>query len=306
MDSSNDALAWEDLIVKKGTIGLAVRRKRLRTCVDWELPVLVLVHGSSLSALPTFDLTVPGKHDYSMMNWFAARRFDVWTVDHEGYGNSTRTDGNSDVRSGVEDLEALASFIQCVTDRPRLLLYGLSSGALRAAAFAATRPERVERLVLDGFVWTGEGSPELAKRKAATERYRSQARRAIDREFIVSIFTRDREGTSEEAVVEACANAQLAFGTSVPTGTYVDMTCNLPLVDPASVLAPTAVLRGEFDGIAAMEDLLGFFVRLPNPDKQFSVLPGLAHCTPLGVERRRMWETTRAFLTASAARNGVE
>jgi len=31
------------------------------------------------------------------------------------------------------------------------------------------------------------------------------------------------------------------------------------------------------DGIASVEDLLEFFARLPSPDKQFAVMPGIAH-----------------------------
>jgi pimeloyl-ACP methyl ester carboxylesterase len=38
-------------------------------------------------------------------------------------------------------------------------------------------------------------------------------------------------------------------------------------------------MRGQYDGIASMEDLLEFFARLPNPDKQFAVMPGIAHAS---------------------------
>ena len=35
-------------------------------------------------------------------------------------------------------------------------------------------------------------------------------------------------------------------------------------------------MRGEFDGIAGFDDLMNFFARLPNPDKQFTVMPNFA------------------------------
>ena len=53
------------------------------------LPVLFLVHGSSNSSRTSFDLTVPGHGEYSVMNTFAQLGFDVWTMDHENYGRST-------------------------------------------------------------------------------------------------------------------------------------------------------------------------------------------------------------------------
>jgi len=65
----------------------------------------------------------------------------------------------------------------------------------------------------------------------------------------------------------------------VPTGTYVDMCARLPVVDPAKISVPTIIMRGEFDGIASYEDLIDFFGRLPNPDKQFSVMAGISHAS---------------------------
>ncbi len=78
-------------------------------------------------------------------------------------------------------------------------------------------------------------------------------------------------------MVDAFADAVLALDDSVPTGTYIDMSANLPLVDPAKIAVPTMIMRGEYDGIASLQDLVDFFVRLPNPDKQFAVMPGIAH-----------------------------
>ena len=63
------------------------------------------------------------------------------------------------------------------------------------------------------------------------------------------------------------------------------MTSKLPLVDPKKVLAPVLLVRGEYDGIATMNDLHGnFFQRLPNGDRQFVILPGMAHSVVSGIE----------------------
>ena len=53
-------------------------------------PAVLFVHGSSMASQPTFDLTVPGRPDSSVMDWFAQRGFVCWCVDMEGYGRSTR------------------------------------------------------------------------------------------------------------------------------------------------------------------------------------------------------------------------
>jgi pimeloyl-ACP methyl ester carboxylesterase len=235
------------------------------------------------------------------MEWLARRGYDVWTLDHEGYGRSTITDGNADVACGVEDLKAATAEIRARTGATSFYVYGMSSGALRAGAFAQVMPDRVRRLVLDAFVWTGAGSPTLTKRREGLASFKANNRRPIDRAFIASIFTRDLPGTSDPAVIEACADAQLAYADSVPTGTYLDMTSKLPLVDPEKVTAPTMIVRGEHDGIATMEDLLEFFRRLPGGDKRFAVLPGLAHCTSLGLKRHLLWTAVAEFLREDAA-----
>jgi alpha-beta hydrolase superfamily lysophospholipase len=294
-----------DYTVTKGEVSLAVYRKCSGALAAGQpsCPVLFLVHGSSNSALSSFDLTVPGAGEYSTMNVFVALGFDVWTMDHENYGRSSRTSGNSDIASGVEDLIAASELVMRETGQPRMHLMGESSGALRAAAFAMARPERVDRLVLNAFTYTGRNSPTLAKRAEQLDYFRTHNRRLRDRAMIESIFTRDHPRTSDPAVAEALADAELVFGDQVPTGTYLDMTANLPVVDPHKVHAPVMIVRGEHDGIASEEDLLDFFHQLPNPDRQFVVLPGAAHALVFGHNRHQLWHAVHAFLTMPPRRD---
>jgi pimeloyl-ACP methyl ester carboxylesterase len=298
------AVVRSDYTVRKGEVSLAVYRKRLAPVPgEPARPVLFLVHGSSNSGLSSFDLSVPGKGEYSTMEVFARLGFDVWTMDHENYGRSSRTDGNSDIASGVDDLVVAIELVLRETGQERLHFMGESSGALRAAAFAMARPERVGRIVLNAFTYTGRNSPTLAKRAEQVEYFRTHNRRLRDRDMIRSIFTRDHPGTSDPAVADALAEAELVHGDQVPTGTYLDMTANLPVVDPLKVLAPVMVVRGEHDGIASEEDLLDFYRLLPNPDRQFVVLPGAAHALVFGHNRHQLWHVVHAFLTMPARRD---
>ncbi len=241
---------------------------------------VLFVHGSSMASQPTFDLQVPGRPHSSAMEWFAGLGFDTWTMDNEGYGRSDKSRPiNCDIPNGADDLAAGSEYVLRHSGAKKLLVYGISSGALKAALFAQRHPERVARLALDAFVWTGEGSPTLAERKKRLPEFKSKNRRPIDRAFVRSIFTRDHPGTADEATVEAFADAILKLDDSVPTGTYVDMCSKLPLVDPAKLTVPTIVMRGEYDGIAGFDDLLEFYRRLPNPDKQFAVMAGISHAS---------------------------
>jgi pimeloyl-ACP methyl ester carboxylesterase len=289
---------------KNGEVSLNMFRKRLGAPKAGEaLPVLFLVHGSSISSRNSYDLTVPGmgaRGEYSVMNTFARWGFDVWTMDHENYGRSGRTQGNSDIASGVEDLKAGVELVARETGQQKVHVCGESSGALRAGAYAMVRPERVGRLVFAAFTYKGEGSPTLTERAKQLDYYRTHNLRLRDRAMIRSIFTRDKPGTSDPAIAEYLADQELKFGEQVPTGTYLDMTANLPVVDPAKVLAPVMLVRGEYDGIATVDDLEQFYKRLPNGDRQFIILPGMAHSVVLGLNRRIFWHVMHAFLTMPA------
>jgi len=286
---------------KKGDIPLWMYRKRLGAPKPGEppRPVVVFVHGSSVTSR-VFDLAVPGRDDYSVMNEFARHGFDCWTMDHENYGKSGRTSGNADIASGVEDLKTAAEVITRETGQRKFHFVGESSGALRAGAYAMVAPERIDRLVFAAFTYKGEGSPTLTKRAEQVDYFRTHNMRKRDRDMIRSIATRDKPGTSDPAVMEALADVEMQFGDQVPTGTYLDMTANLPVVHPEKVLAPVLLVRGEYDGIATVADLEEFYNKLPNGDRQFIILPGTAHSVALAINRQLFWHVTRAFLTMPA------
>jgi pimeloyl-ACP methyl ester carboxylesterase len=229
---------------------------------------ILFVHGSSMAGQPTFDLQVPGRPDSSAMDHFARRGYDCWSVDMEGYGRSTKDrDNNAPISQGADDCYAAALYIQKLRGKRPLLTYGISSGALRAAMFADRHPEMVARLALDAMVWTGEGSPTLAERRKKLPEFSKINRRPMSKAFIHSVFDRDHP------------DAVVALDDSVPTGTYVDMCSRLPVVNPDKITVPTLIMRGQHDGIASMDDLLKFFAKLPNPDKQFSVMAGISHAS---------------------------
>lgn len=259
-------------------------------------PVLLLVHGSSNSALSSFDIIAPNGADYSSMNAFAKAGFDVWTMDHENYGRSSRTNSNSDIASGAEDLRAAMAVIARETGHTKVSFLGESSGALRAGVFAMKYPDMVDRLAMGAPTYTGKGSPTLTERAKQVAAYRASNRRKRDRAMIRSIFTRDRPGTTDPIVAEVMADMELVYGEEVPTGTYLDMTANLPVVRPEELKCPVLLIRGEYDGIATNEDLLDFYGKLATGDKQFSVIPGAAHSLAACKNRALVEHTIVAFM----------
>jgi len=293
-------MTWNaEYYVNKGPVRLYVYRKRATPPVAGQapLPVLFLVHGSTVSGRNTYDLQVPGRDDYSVMDHFAALGYDVWTMDHDGYGRSGWTEGsNSGIQSGADDLQLAVPFVLETTGVSTLSMFGSSSGALRASLFATRNPETVSRLGMAALVYTGAGSPTLEQRRTKLPEYSASPRRKVNLAFYEGMFNRDKPGTSEALVPQAIAAAELPLVSEVPTGTYVDMCVNLPAVDPAQIVCPVMIIRGEYDGIAAEPDLLDFFARLPNKDKQFVALAGIAHNPMMGVYRKKFYHALKVFL----------
>jgi pimeloyl-ACP methyl ester carboxylesterase len=246
----------------KGGVKLNLWRKRLGApkAGDKPLPILFLVHGSSFSTRTSYDLHVPGNVDYSAMNLFARAGYDVWTMDHDGYGYSGSSGNNSDIASGVADLKAAAPVVMKETGQTKMHMYGPSSGSIRAGAYAMVEPERVDRLVLAAFTYKGKDSVEMDRRRKRIEELRANPRRKRDAAMIRSVYTRDGHAQGyDPALIEAIVAAEMKHGDTIPSGTYLDMAVNLPLVDPKKVKSPVLMLRGEHDGNSTNDDLLDFY-----------------------------------------------
>lgn len=297
-------IAAEEHWAMKGPVKLYLYRKRRVDDPSADRPVLFLVHGSTFSSRGSFDLIVPGLpgSSYSAMDHFAGLGYDVWTMDHEGYGFSSRTDSNSGIMSGVEDLKAALPVVEKVTGKPTVMMFGSSSGAIRAGALANAEPKRIERLVLHAFTYTGVGAVEMDRRRKQAEEYKKNPRRPFGMAQIQNVFNRDVEGKADPVMIKALGDFETQFGDSVPTGTYLDMALNLPMVDPEKLACSVCLIRPEHDGNATEEELYSFFGKLATKDKQFVMFRGMTHGVGMvGAQRHRLWHTIHAFLSCPPA-----
>ena len=302
--AAGEAEIWSsDYWANKGGVKLNLWRKRVGAPKPSEkpLPILFLVHGSSNSTRSSYDLSVPGKGEYSLMNVMAREGYDVWTMDHDGYGHSGSSGNNSDIASGVEDLKAAMPVITKETGLQKMHMYGTSSGGIRAAAFAQAQPRTSTDLSCRPSPTRATARPKSrGGGRASTNIAPTRAGSAM-RAMIRSIFTRDgHPGAVDPAVPEAIIAAEMKFGDTIPTGTYLDMAANLPIVDPKKVLSPVLMLRGIWDGNSTDADLLEFYTQLPNGDRQFVILPETAHSPGYGKNRHLLYYAIKNFLAAPA------
>ena len=306
-----DEVLAEEYRVHRDGIGLHVFRKRtagpaIGPDASAGRKVLFLVHGSSQSGRTSYDLQAGALGEYSVMNVFARLGYDVWTMDHEGYGRSDRTDGFSYIRDNVEDLRVACDLVEQVTGQGGFAFFGTSSGALRAGLFQNLNPGRVERLAMAAFPWTGKDAPSLVKRRERLAEWQSVNRRPVDAAYYHKMLTRDIEGLTDPALAAVVAENEIANGgDSVPNGTYVDMCINLPLVDPGKIDCPVLMLRAEHDGITTDADMAAFYGALATKDRQMVMMSGQAHNITFGINRHRFWYALDAFLKFPARQDSL-
>ncbi len=294
--SNADDIVAEEYWAKKGDVDLFVFRKFAKD-VKPNGKVLFIVHGSSNSSRTSCDLTVPGESEYSMMNAFARWGYDVWTMDHEGYGRSSKTDSFSYIADAVDDLAAAMPIVEEKTGQKSYMFYGGSSGALREGMFQHAFPERVERMCMAAFPYTGKDAPALIKRAQRLDEWQATNTRKVDADYYLNMFTRDTTGLTSSNLPEAAAAMEMANGGgSVPNGTYVDMCINLPVLDPKKITCPVMILRGDHDGITTDADMMDFYDNLGTRDKHMVMMSGMAHNIPVGLNRHRFWHVLRGFL----------
>jgi pimeloyl-ACP methyl ester carboxylesterase len=245
--------------------------------------VIVLLHGRTWSALPDFDLQVPGDQR-SVMQSLNARGYSAFALDMRGYGKSPRDatgwlTPDRAVRDVAESLEWLASEKKIV--RPVLL--GWSYGSLVAQLTAQRRPELMSSLILFGYP---RDPAKLVFPADAAE----PARAANTREAAASDFI-SPEVTPQKVIDAYVAAALAADPVRVD---WRNQQNEFEALDPAKVLVPTLLMQGERDPLAPADAQARLFTGLGTHDKQWVVLPGGDHAALIE-------DTHAAFVAAVVA-----
>jgi pimeloyl-ACP methyl ester carboxylesterase len=239
-------------------------------------PVVVLAHGSTTAGLESFDLQVPGKPSYSLMDTLAKEGFDVFAPDIRGFGRSTRPEGHMNTREAAEDLNVVVTDILVRRQAARVNLLGWSWGTQYGGMFVMAHPDKVSRYV--SYAQMHVNSPDIALRRSRISLLRRTPYVAIPERDWASRFTSmTPDSVNDPVVVKAFAMAAAQVETRTPTGPQIDMVSHLPMVDARLVAVPTMIVHGEFDDVADPGGLFPFFHQLPNPDKRYVIIPRAGH-----------------------------
>ena len=229
---------------------------------------IVLLHGRTWSALPNFDLQVPGE-SLSLMDGLVEAGYSAFAVDFRGYGQTPRDEtGWLTPDRTARDLKAALEHVQLLigSAAPPALL-GWSRGSKVAQLTVQRWPELVSSLVFFGYSPTFAGAP-LADDEENTRPARAPntaANAASD--FITP-------GSISQLAIDTYVKSALE---SDPVRTDWGRASEWDELDAGMVRIPTLLLHAEFDPIATPEQRRSLFESLGTSDRESLEIQGGDH-----------------------------
>lgn len=239
-------------------------------------PVVVLAHGSATAGKESFDLQVPGKPSYSLMDYLAGKGFDVFAPDVRGFGRSTRPEGHMTTADASEDLNTVVDYILKLRDSKTVNLVGWSWGTQYGGMFVMNHPDKIAKYV--SYAQMHIDSPDLARRRPKREAFRKNPYVGIpEAMWKPRFYSMTPADVNDPEVIDTFAKAAVSVEDRTPTGPQLDMVTIMPMVNPRLIPVPTMVIHGEYDDVSDMDGLLPFFRQLPNPYKRYVIVPDAGH-----------------------------
>jgi pimeloyl-ACP methyl ester carboxylesterase len=311
-------IASESYLIPSSDAGirLYVRNKHVAGMTRFSAErTVIFVHGTTQASESTFDLPLEG---FSWMDYLAARGCDVYLVDLRGYGGSSHppemnqpaADNPAIVRTdtAVKDLGSAIDHVLARRELHSLSIIGWSWGATIAGAYSAEHNDKVRRLVLDAPQWVRDGAIGGPGALGAYQTWTvQQARDRLqtgtpegkkDDLFPPAWF---RQWSGAALATDPVGSTQNPPVVRTPNGSPQDMRdywfAGKPYWDPSRVIAPTLVVRGEWDGVSTISEALGVFNALSNTRVKRMVMIGAgSHMMLIEKNREQLFREVQLFL----------
>ena len=228
---------------------------RLRFRDEGRGPAVLLVHGWTLD-LEMWDPQVRALRD----------RFRLIRLDRRGHGLSR---GMPAPERDSEDLAALCKHLGLT----RVALLGMSQGARAVLRFAASAPQQIQALILDGPPPLDSASdPEVPLDQYATL-VRTQGIEAFRHEWAHHALTQLRTRNQEARALLAAMIGRYPGEDLRQPASRAEVAAARPGLDALTV--PALVLSGEHDLPGRRQAASELAARLP--DAELAVIPGAGH-----------------------------
>jgi pimeloyl-ACP methyl ester carboxylesterase len=228
---------------------------------------IVLLHGRTWSALPDFDLQVPGEQ-LSVMQALVHRGYTVYALDARGYGATPRdSTGWLTPNRAASDVAAVLQFVAARHPGQALpTLVGWSYGSMVAHLTLQQHPTLASAVVLFGYPLRAVQSVPVSADTGAPLREVNTAKNAAS-DFIAPNAISPR---AVEAYVAAALKAD-------PVRSDWKALHQWNAVSPAALTVPTLLMHGELDPFAPVPAQAAVFAQLGSPDRQWIILAGGDH-----------------------------
>ena len=281
---------------------------------------VLYVHGSTFGADLSIFYALDGR---SWADALTDAGFSAWGFDFAGYGGSDRYADDCGRAAGrlEEALSQLRRAIRAVRERNggrRVFLLGHSWGATVAAACAAACPEDVAALVLFApVVVRGDPiRPAGAYVPAAVDAGPVQAHYPLTlwaqyRRFVEDVPRGQPQVFSEAhfqdwgsafLATDSQAQSRMPPSVSTPAGPQRDVQAlwsGQPLYDPSRIVAPTLLVRGEWDTVCDANDARSLLSALGGPVREGAVIERATHLMHLEAQRGQLYNVVNTFLNRS-------
>ena len=258
--------------------------------------VVVLAHGSATAGKESFDLQIPGMPSYSLMDVLARQGFDVFALDTRGFGRSTHPEGLMTTLEASSDLGAVVDYILKLRGVQKVDLLGWSWGTQYAGMFVMAAPQKVDRYI--SYAQMHINSPDISKRRPRIEVFRKNPYVSIPEPgWKPRFYSMTPADANDPQVVDAFAKAAAAIELKSPTGPQLDMVTIMPMINPRLMPVPVMIIHGQYDDVADLDGLLPFFQQLPNPNKQYVVIPDAGHMMHLQKGHKMFQHEVVGFFT---------
>lgn len=280
-------------------------------------PILFL-HGSSFPSALASDFKMD---NFSWMDHLASNHHDVFALDFLGFGHSDRYPEMLNASqtvvgravSAVEDVNLAIEFILKMTGKTRVILIAHSWGGSVAALYAEKFPNKISALILFAALTNRNENSERDLIEGAYDELTPAARIAAmnslapansERLLASEVFTK---WGSEWLISDAAYNLDARNTVRFPSGPnqdVEDLLHNLPYYTPSKILAPTLLVRGEWDKYPSDDDFKQLFSALKNASfKKYVVIKNGTHVMHLEKSRFALYDEVLSFINSHTAKN---
>jgi len=253
------------------------------------------------------------------MRYFARAGWDIFALDLEGYGLSTRPllmdapsafpESKAPIHSevAITDLARVIDFICNLRGVDKVYLLGYSLGASRTAPlYTIQHPEKIAKLVLFTPGYKNLGVVEALRAQADT--LDTQTNVILTYQVVERWY---RFGSKEELLVPGAFEAyraaclasdpkagELGGAFRAPAGLVVDLFRANPQFDASKITVPTLVIRGTLDTFGTSQDCQMLTNELGSEVRQFVEIPNASHMIPYEKTNLQFFKAVRDFLEA--------